>query len=200
MNQILVTSLKKGNKRKFIFIFLISLIFICWSLVYVILNLNKTKQEEELNSIYSQILSTQKLYNVQNMQIENSVIFGTIKIPKINLVYVVFRNLNEELLKISVCKFSGEELEENGNIAIAGHNYNDERFFGKVKELEIGDEIRIEDLKGKEFIYKVSEVYETSPEDISCLEYNEKNIKELTLVTCNNSNGKRIIVKAAIKQ
>lgn len=200
MNQILVTSLKKGNKRKFIFIFLISLIFICWSLVYVILNLNKTKQEEELNSIYSQILSTQKLYNVQNMQIENSVIFGTIKIPKINLEYVVFRNLNEELLKISVCKFSGEELEENGNIAIAGHNYNDERFFGKVKELEIGDEIRIEDLKGKEFIYKVSEVYETSPEDISCLEYNEKNIKELTLVTCNNSNGKRIIVKAAIKQ
>ena len=119
MNQILVTSLKKGNKRKFIYIFLISLIFICWSLVYVILNLNKTKQEEELNSIYSQILSTQKLYNVQNMQIENSVIFGTIKIPKINLEYIIFRNYDEELLKISICKFAGGELEENGNIALA---------------------------------------------------------------------------------
>lgn len=81
-----------------------------------------------------------------------------------------------------------------------GHNYNDERFFGKIENLNIGDEIIIENLKGEEFIYKVNEVYESSPEDISCLEYNEKLIKELTLVTCNNSNGKRKIVKAAIKQ
>ena len=200
MNQILVTNLRKNNKNKFIIIFIFSVICILSISIYIINNLKSKQKEEELNSIYSQILATQKLYKVQGVQTRDSIIFGTIKIPKINLEYVVFRNLNEELLKISVCKFSGEELEENGNIAIAGHNYNDERFFGKVKELEIGDEIRIEDLKGKEFIYKVSEVYETSPEDISCLEYNEKNIKELTLVTCNNSNGKRIIVKAAIKQ
>ena len=53
------------------------------------------------------------------MQIENSVIFGTIKIPKINLEYIIFRNYDEELLKISICKFAGGELEENGNIALA---------------------------------------------------------------------------------
>ena len=91
-------------------------------------------------------------------------------------------------------------MQEEGNICLVGHNYDDKRFFGKIKNLEIGDKIIIEDLNGENYVYIVNDIFETSPDDISCIEYEEKYKKELTLVTCNNRNGKRVIVKSGIEQ
>jgi sortase A len=153
--------------------------------------------------VYNKTLKIQKQYsaykiNTENFETSNDIIFGKIIIPKINLEYIIFQNYSEELLKISVCKFFGTSLYENGNIAIAGHNYDDNRFFSKLNQLQIGDEIIIEDINETNFYYKVNNVYETFPDDFSCLEYNEVFEKELTLVTCNNQNKKRLIVKASI--
>lgn len=43
--------------------------------------------------------------------------------------------------------------------------------------------------------YIVYDKFETTPYDTSCLVQNNS-IRELTLITCNNFNKKRIVVKA----
>jgi len=116
----------------------------------------------------------------------------------INIEYSVFKDMNEENLKISPCKFHGVEFGNMGNICIAGHNYNDNRFFGKINELELKDKIKLINLEGQEFEYIVFDKFETTDDDLSILK-GTKNY-ELTLLTCNNSNKKRIIVKAYMKE
>ena len=125
------------------------------------------------------------------------------------LIYSKIKN-NAELEKVSYVISSKIKLEsfyntekvdsnnigEKGNICIAGHNYNNNSFFSRLDELEVADEILLEDLKGNKYVYKIFSIYEIDESDMSILlntsEY------ELTLLTCNNSNKKRIIVKASL--
>ena len=64
--------------------------------------------------------------------------------------------------------------------------------------MKIKDIIKIKDIKNKLYEYIVYDIFETKEDDISVLKAN-KNF-ELTLLTCNNSNNKRIIVKAYRKE
>lgn len=126
--------------------------------------------------------------------------FGIIEISKINLYYPVFSHLTEDLLKVSPCKFYGNTPNVNGNICIAGHNYDNSLFFSKISTLSVNDEISIFDNNGKEYIYFVHNIYEVSSSDLSpVLNYNS-NEKTLTLITCNNFNSNRIILKAYNKK
>lgn len=128
------------------------------------------------------------------------VFFGIIEIEKINLYYPVFSQLTEDLLKISPCKFYGDTPNDNGNICIAGHNYDNSLFFSKISTLSINDKISIFDNAGIEYIYFVYDIYEVSASDLSpVLDYDDKE-KTLTLVTCNNLNSNRIILRAKQKK
>lgn len=121
---------------------------------------------------------------------------GIIEIPKINLYYPVFSDLTEDLLKIAPCKFYGDSPDVNGNICIAGHNYDNDLFFSKIAILSPNDEIFIYDNNGNQYLYLVYEIYEVSESDLSPIYDYEQNKKILTLITCNNFNSNRIIVKA----
>ena len=123
-----------------------------------------------------------------------------IEIPKINLYYPVFSYLTEDLLRISPCKFYGDSPDVNGNICIAGHNYDNVLFFSKLSTLSQDDEIFIYDNIGNQYIYLVYDIYEVLESDLSPIFDYEENEKTLTLVTCNNFNANRIIVKAKQKK
>lgn len=125
--------------------------------------------------------------------------FGIIQIPKIDLYYPVFSHLTEELLKTSPCKFYGDTLDKNGNVCIAGHNYDNSLFFSKISTLNKKDEIFIFDKNGKQYIYTVYEEYEVAPNDLSPILNYPENEKILTLVTCNNFNSNRIVLRAKQK-
>ncbi len=83
-----------------------------------------------------------------------------------------------------------------GNICIAGHNYDNESFFSNVPKLSIGDIILLTDLDYVTNAYTIYDKYEISSSNTSCTSQNTGNRKEVTLVTCNNITGNRIIVKA----
>ena len=85
---------------------------------------------------------------------------------------------------------------KKGNLCITAHNYNDDRFFGRINLLKNNDKIIIEDNFSNKFIYYVSDIYEVDENDLSPIEVFDKNKYTLTLITCNNINKKRIIVKA----
>ena len=166
----------------------------------IVLYIFSLKEKEELSNSIINNYNIAKLYanNAENTSKEefNNNLFGIIEIPKINVYYPVFTNLTDELLKIAPCKFYGGSLESNGNICIAGHNYNNSMFFSNISKLKKNDEIFIYDNFGRKYTYIVFEVYEVIKSDLSpILDYEAKS-KELTLITCNNLNDNRIIVKA----
>lgn len=86
-----------------------------------------------------------------------------------------------------------------GNICIAGHNYDNNKFFSKINTLVNDDYIYIYNLNGIKQEYFVIENYETDFNNTSCTNQETDGKEELTLVTCNNINNNRIIVKAVKK-
>ena len=199
MNQILFNK-EKNNKIKYIFKvqFVISIIVAIILITFFLLNHKDEEKLEELSKIINKNIEITSFYDVQKTNIETSKKIEKIVIDKINIEYSVFKDMNEENLKISPCKFHGVEFGRKGNICIAGHNYNDSRFFGKINELEIKDKIKLISLEGQEFEYIVFDKFETDDDDLSILKPTKN--YELTLLTCNNSNRKRIIVKAYMKE
>lgn len=205
MNQILVTSFnnkrEKENKKIFKVQFVISIAIIIFAICFFIYYLYSLKTSENFskkiisNYNISTLYSNNKKNNDTQSSAENS-IFGIIEIPKINIYYPVFSFLSEENLKVSPCKLYGTNLNENTNICIAGHNYNNDMFFSNIDKLQNGDEIYIYNNNGFKYIYKVFGKYEVKENDLSPIYNYNKNEKTLTLITCNNLNNNRIIIKA----
>lgn len=203
MNQILVTSFnnKRENKKIFKVQFVISIAIIIFAICFFIYYLYSLKTSENFskkiisNYNISTLYSSNKKNNETQSSAENS-IFGIIEIPKINIYYPVFSFLSEENLKVSPCKLYGTNLNENTNICIAGHNYNNDMFFSNIDKLQNGDEIYIYNNNGFKCIYKVFGKYEVKENDLSPIYNYNKNEKTLTLITCNNLNNNRIIIKA----
>ena len=223
MNQILSTNLDNNNKLnkdnlnnnnnnintkfsnlnknffrlQFVISIIIIIVIISFSIYYIYSINNKEKMSKKLIGNYN----IYKLYaNVEKEQEfpENN-LFGIIEIPKINLYYPVLSNLTEENLKVSPCKFYGTTLNDNTNICIAGHNYNNDLFFSKINLLELNDEIYIYDKTGLNYTYLVEKNYEVKEDDLSPISNYNHNEKTLTLITCNNLNNNRFIIKAKQK-
>lgn len=206
MNQILYpgfgksekTNKIKKNVKFFKAQFAISFIFFFTFIIFLTIYIFTLKNKEQISKELIQNYDIYRLYNTitsENLNNENK-LFGIIEIKKINIYYPIFNDINEDLLKIAPCKFYGKSLQENGNICIAGHNYNNSMFFSNINKLDYSDIIYIFDNSGNKYEYFVTDIYEVEPSNLSpVLEY-EKNSKELTLVTCNNINNKRIIVRA----
>jgi len=204
---------KKQNKLNtflkiyFIFSNIITIFFIYYFISYKISNNKQEKMSQKLLTDFN--IST--LYNSTNnytsekfhYNYDNNAfsfyIIGIIEIPKINITYPIISEVSDEFLKIAPCKFYGPELNENGNVCIAAHNYDNDKFFSKINILSINDSIYIYNLNGEKQEYNVIENFETGFDDTSCINHKSNNTQELTLVTCNNLNNKRIIVKAIKK-
>lgn len=86
-----------------------------------------------------------------------------------------------------------------GNVCIAAHNYDNDKFFSKINTLSNEDLIYIYNLNGKKSEYSVTENFETKFDDTSPTSQDTRGKQEITLVTCNNLNNNRIIVKAIKK-
>lgn len=131
----------------------------------------------------------------------DSFVIGIIKIDKIALNYPIISETNEELLKISVCKFAGPMPNEIGNLCIAGHNYIDNKFFSRLNELSVGDIIEIYDLSGSKINYTIFQKQIVDSTDLTCTNQNVMGQKQITLITCSNTNNsKRLIIKAKNKK
>lgn len=194
------------KKSKFIFKIQFSISILLLSIiVYLITNnlLNLYKKENYSSQILENYNIT-RLYSNSNKNLDNfensnsTYVIGILEIPKINIYYPVFSTCNETLLQISPCKVYGPLPGKTGNLCIAGHNYDNTKFFSKIVSLNINDEIILYDNSNKKFSYFVSDIYEVKNDNVSPIYSYDKNLKQLTLITCNNLNNNRIIVKALL--
>ena len=99
-------------------------------------------------------------------------------------------------MKISISRFYGGEVNEYGNISLAGHNNYNGTMFGKNKDLRVKDTIILTDLTGRKIEYEIYEIFTTDPNDTSILETEDKTKREVTLITCKNGRANRLIIKA----
>ena len=141
--------------------------------------------------------SSDSINSYTNNNINFSVI-GLIEISKLNISYPILSEINSDLLKIAPCKVSGPMPNEYGNLCIAGHNYDNYKFFSKISFLNVNDEIIIYDANGSKHSYFVFNKFEVKDDDLSPLDNSDQTIKQITLITCNNSNSNRIIVQAKV--
>lgn len=213
MNQIIYpeklenTPLTENNhklKLRYKIMFYASILFLAGFIIYYsILYFNLDKKEQVSKKILS-AYDIQTLYSSSSsfsnpcIILENGKsveILGVIEIKKINLRYPILADFSDELLEIAPCKFYGNTLNKIGNVCIAGHNYDNGEFFSNLCLLELGDVIDIYDLTGAHLSYTIYDMFETVPFDTSCTSQNTS-FRDITLITCNNSNNKRLIVKA----
>jgi len=148
--------------------------------------------EEEIPEDDSELVTSQ--YTASNGK-EYEVI-AILYIPILEIEYPVFSSTSTELLKISLNKYWGPNPNRVGNFCIIGHNYNDDKFFGKLHNIQIGHFIHLTDMTGKTVQYKVYDTYTVEPNDTSCTSQLTDGNKEITLITCTKDFKKRFIVKA----
>lgn len=133
-------------------------------------------------------------YRTMPRELKGYTVIGKIQIPKIELELYILSETNKNTLSVSATKLYGPEINKVGNFCIAGHNYN--KMFGKIKNLEIKDNIILTDTYDNSITYEVYDIFQTSSKDVSCLNQETEGDRELTLITCTKGAIKRIIVKA----
>lgn len=207
-NKYTVPSQKHSYKKIFniqFFLSIIAILIITSVFTYYKISLNN---KEDFSNLLINNYSITKLYsnNTNNdantSTLEPNSIIGIIEIPVLNISYPIFNELSDELLKTSPCRFFGDFPSTNSNdfnLCIAGHNYDNDKFFSKIKDLNIDDKIYIYDTSNNQYMYSVIKNYEVKSDDLSPVYHTITDSFELTLVTCNNFNGNRIIIKAKIE-
>ena len=156
----------------------------------------ESKAQEVLANIKEDLESQDTSIEKIDAELGGYKVIGIIKIPKIDLEYPILETTNVESLNISVTKFWGNDINEIGNVTIAGHNTLAGAMFGKLKKLEEGDSIELTDKQNITLKYKVFETNVIDPNDISIILPIEEGTREVTLITCENGQTNRRIVKA----
>lgn len=138
----------------------------------------------------------------QQAQINGYKIIGIISIPKINIKYPILEVENptpedaKEPMKYGIIKYWGKNVNDYGNLSLAGHHKYNGTMFGKLKNLSLGDIVELTDMNKITIKYKINDIFKTTPNDISILQTKDYSVRELTLITCINGNKERLVVKA----
>ena len=189
---------------KMLFIILLIACFVVIGLIAIKYGKNQENEKENkdiveaFSSIDVDIQNKEKI----KLKMQGYEVIGIVKIPKINLEYPILNigtpNPEETKtpMKISIVKYWGGNVNEYGNLSIAGHNNYDGTMFGKTKNLEIGDIVELTDLEKQTIKYKIYSKFVTEPNDVTVLATNDNTIREVTLITCTNGNKNRLILKA----
>lgn len=154
------------------------------------------KENDEVTKNFHELQEAQNQEQPIELQMQGHKVIGIIKIPTIDLEYPIIDKTTKETMRISISKFSGGEINEIGNVALAGHNNYSGTMFGKNKNLKIKDKIYLTDLTRRTIEYEIYNIFVTDPNDTSILETEDKTKRELTLITCKNGRSERLIIKA----
>ena len=156
-------------------------------------------QSESANTVQDEpkeAVSVNKPINT-SVRIGNSTVFGKIKIDKIGIEYPIIEYINDDSLWKSICKISNNSINGTGNLCLAGHNMRNMTMFAKIKNLEVGDTVEITNIYGNKYIYKVYESFYVEPSEVEVLRNTSEPI--ITMITCNSTSSKRLIVRARLQ-
>ena len=112
---------------------------------------------------------------------------GYISVPAIQIELPVMAEWDYSRLKKAPCRQFGSSRTDD--LVIAAHNYRSH--FGRLKDLENGDEVVFTDMEGIVNTYVVDTVQVISPDQTELVEYNGY---DLVLYTCTYGGKSRVCV------
>lgn len=123
-------------------------------------------------------------------------VLGTIEIPKTGIKYPVLDRVTPKSIQLAVAYYYGPGLNQVGNTTIVGHNYRNGAFFGKNKQLKVGDIVYITDNSGKKVKYTIYKTYITTETDSEYITRDTGGAREISLSTCTDDSKGRLIILA----
>lgn len=120
-------------------------------------------------------------------------VLGKIVVDDLEIETYILNSIEEKALKAGAGKINGKTLNEEGNFAIIGHNYDN--IFAKLLEIEKGKVITVIDPKMEETDYEVVDVYAVEPDNLEPL-LDVTGKTRITLITCENTASTRLVVVA----
>lgn len=118
---------------------------------------------------------------------------GTISIPVIDLELPVMDSWSYPQLKIAPCRYSGSAY--LNDLIIAAHNYTGH--FGRLRNLEPGDDVVFTDAAGNVFKYKVAYLETLVPTAVEEMESGEW---DLTVFTCTVGGQTRVTIRCTLEK
>lgn len=159
--------------------------------------INNENNENNINDVISESTEEKEIVTMNGYNV-----IGIIKIAKIGIEYPILDanatnpDDTKEPMKYGIVKYWGGNVNDYGNLSVAGHNYYNGTMFGKTKKLEIGDIVELTDLNNNTIQYKIYDKLIIDPNDVTILASNDRTIREVTLITCTNGNKNRLVLKA----
>ena len=193
--------MKIKNKKMFIYKVILIVLIISGSFLIGII-VNKQYDDRVYDNENKQIAvefheQLNKQENKQiNLEYNGYKVIGLIEIPAINLEYPIIDITSKATMRTSITRYAGGEVNEYGNISLAGHNNYSGTMFGRNNKLKLGDKILLTDLTGRTIEYEINKIFVTDPDDVSILDTTDYNKREVTLITCKNGRSERLIIKA----
>lgn len=126
---------------------------------------------------------------------------GKLEIPRTGIRYPVLQETTSaRAIELSIVKIYGPEINTPGNVVIAGHNNNNWLFFGRNKDLQIGDKIYLTDMKGNKLEYTIYKKYYTPGDDYAYISRETNGEIEVTLYTCDATGKNRLVICARVEK
>lgn len=124
-------------------------------------------------------------------------VVGKLEMPTIRIQYPILDVITHaKAIEVSIGILYGPGVNKPGNTVIIGHNYNNGLFFGKNKNLKIGEKIYLTDTYGNKVEYTIFDKYYTPESDTSYITRKTNGKTEVTLVTCDTTGKNRLVVCA----
>lgn len=119
---------------------------------------------------------------------------GEIEIPALSLKLPVISDWSYPKLKVAPCRYYGSI--EGNDLILAAHNYDSH--FGKLKNLELGEEISIVDITGQKYSYQITSMEVL--EDTQLSDLVKEGSWDMTLFTCTKGGKMRVVVRCRMKR
>ena len=126
------------------------------------------------------------------VKIQGNDYIGTLDIPALGLSLPVMGEWSYPKLKVAPCRYSGSAYQ--GEFVIAAHNYS--RHFGRLNQLQAGDQVNFTDIDGNIFEYEAAEIQELEP---TAIEEMTDSGWDLSLFTCTLGGQTRLTVRCRVK-
>ncbi len=199
--RILKDKIEQNRRRIKIVILLLILVIISYMFLGIYkeskIKLKESYDNIELEKVISkeEIVPKELISQIPKTYLDYEVT-AKLEIPKINLETYVLKEYKTDGLDVCASKYWGPEPNCVGNFCIAGHNYDKERMFNHLIDLELGDEIYLTDNVNGEQTYVIYDIYKVKPNNVAPLSQETNGNVVITLITCVNYSRNRLIVQA----
>lgn len=125
---------------------------------------------------------------MSTMEVEGNTYVGFLSLPALGMELPIMADWNYELLQLAPCLYSGTTF--TNDMVLMAHNF--QSHFGRINELQLGDELIFTDVTGGRLRYEVVAKDVLASTDV---EEMIEGAYDLTLFTCTYGGAERVTIR-----